>query len=286
MAEEQVVIGGYRRVNVLQTGQNSEIWEVCEVDGHKRFTMKLLLPERVDDPDQRKMLKHEATVGLSLKHPKIIKFHSFKNDAHNPYILLDLFPSLNLKLRILRNQFEEFIKPRLRSIIDQSAMAIDYFHSKGWVHRDIKPDNILVNNVGEVRLIDFALAVRKATALSRLFAKKGLTAGTRSYMSPEQILGKPLDSRADLYSYGVTLYEAIVGKLPFVASTAQELFQKHLRDTAPKLPESKGVTPEFSELVQRLLAKKPQDRPKSFEEVRMQIRSMKLFKDEPDAAEQ
>src|SRR5690606_33025097 len=118
------------------------------------------------------------------------------------FILMEYFPSQNLKLRIMRGQYEEFIKPRLRNLLEQMILALDYVHSQGWVHRDVKPDNYLVSKGGDVRLIDFALAVRAATGLSRLFARKNTRImGTRSYMSPEQIRGQPLDRRADIYSF-------------------------------------------------------------------------------------
>src|SRR5690606_33252832 len=108
-----------------------------------------------------------------------------------PYILMELFPAQNLKMRILSGQSEEFIKPRLRNLVEQICQALSYMHSLKWVHRDVKPDNILVNGSGEVKLIDFALAVKETSGLAKLFARKSrTTAGTRSYMSPEQIVGR------------------------------------------------------------------------------------------------
>ena len=90
----------------------------------------------------------------------------------------------------------------------KAAEGLAYFHSQGWIHRDIKPDNFLMNPKGDVKLIDFALAVRRKGGLARLFAGKTKVQGTRSYMSPEQIRGQPLDERADIYSFGCMVYEA------------------------------------------------------------------------------
>ena len=115
---------------------------------------------------------------------------------------MELFPAPNLK---------QHHQPGARSTgaacanesFDSAAEGLAYFHSQGWIHRDIKPDNFLMNAEGEVKLIDFALAVQKKTGLARLFAGKSKIQGTRSYMSPEQIRGQPLDVRADIYSFGL-----------------------------------------------------------------------------------
>src|SRR5436190_23821215 len=139
---------------------------------------------------------------------------------------MEFFPSSNVKLRIMRK--DPLVKEKCRSIIEQAATALAFMNDKGWVHRDVKPDNILVNSIGEVRLIDFALAQRvsKGGGFS-LFRKRQKAQGTRSYMSPEQIRGDPLDGRADVYSFGATLYEFLTGRPPFRADSPQILLQKH-----------------------------------------------------------
>lgn len=276
---DEIVIGGYRRVRVLQTGQNSEVWEVVEPDGRRRFAMKLLLPERSGDRAQRASLRREAQISMSFQHPNCIRVHKFVNDRSNPFILMEYFPSTNLKLRVLRGQSAEF-RPKLRRVLGQMCRALGHVHAKGWVHRDVKPDNLLVNDAGEARLIDFAISVRAATGLARLFPRRVKAAGTRSYMSPEQIRGLPLDGRADIYSLGVLLYEVLTGRLPFTANSGQELLRKHLTAEVPNLPAEAGVDPDCEDLVRRLMAKKPEDRPKDMEEVERSLRAVKLFADE------
>lgn len=281
MPEESIVLAGYRRVNVLQTGQNSEIWEVVDEKTNQRYALKLLLSERSGERSQRQMLVHEARVGLKLSHPRIIRFHKFVRDRHSPFIVMEHFPGANLKLRLMRGQYEEMIKPRLRSILDQMMGALDYVHEKGWVHRDIKPDNLLLGGSGEVRLIDFALAQRAATGLfAWLPHRKVSVAGTRSYMSPEQIRGKALDGRADLYSLGVMVYEIVAGRLPFVANSGQELLRKHLTMAPPPIPKERKVTAPFEDLIRRLLSKKKEDRPINLSDFRAQLNQIKLFQDE------
>jgi serine/threonine protein kinase len=193
---------------------------------------------------------------------------------------MESFPCVNLKLRMLRGQYDDFIRPHMRKILEQVASALDFMHEKHWVHRDVKPDNILVNSLAEVRLIDFALAVRSSGALSRMFSRRGRTAGTRSYMSPEQIRGLPLDRRADIYSFGITIYELVNGRVPFVARSANELFHKHLSAEVPPMKPSRKVTPEFEAIVVKMLAKKPEKRHQNLSEFLSELRAVRIFLDE------
>jgi serine/threonine protein kinase len=144
------------------------------------------------------------------------------------------------------------------------------------VHRDVKPDNILVNASGEVRLIDFALAQRSGGGR---FLRKRKCQGTRSYMSPEQILCHPLDGRADIYSYAAAAYELVTGRPPFRAADSNDLLRKHLTEK-PISPEvhNPQVTKEFADFVLNMLAKKKQDRPNDFHVVLMKLKNIKLFK--------
>lgn len=281
MAEE--IIDGYKLQNLLVTGQNSQVWEVVEVTSHRHFAMKLLLPETAKRADMRRLLYHEADVGKSLAHPNVIRIVHVGTDKKNPNYVMEFFPAGSLKLRIMRKQYD-FIKERAHSIFKQAATALAYMNASGWVHRDVKPDNMLVNAAGELKLIDFALAQRieKPSFFSKLFRRKPVVAGTRSYMSPEQILGQPLDGRADIYSFGATLYELVAYRPPFRAAQQNELLRKHLveKPIHPKAynPE---VTDEFGDLVLRMLAKKREDRPQSFHEVLKAINSTRIYKDEP-----
>src|SRR5437773_5436937 len=121
---------------------------------------------------------------------------------------MEFFPAGSLKAR-LTNKHYDFIRERAHSIFKQAATGFAYINASDWVHRDIKPDNLLVNSAGDLRIIDFAISqrVEKEGFFAKLFRRKPAIQGTRSYMSPEQIRGQPLDGRADIYSYGATLYE-------------------------------------------------------------------------------
>jgi serine/threonine protein kinase len=279
------IIGGYRLANLMMTGQSSQVWEVVDTSSHRHFAMKLLLPEKLKDEDQRRFLIHEAEVGQKLAHPNIIKIMNVIKDKKNPYFVMEFFPAGSLKLRMIRKQFE-FIREQTPSILKQTATALAYMNASGWVHRDVKPDNILVNSAGEVRIIDFALAVRiqkKPGFFGRMFGKKkkGKVQGTRSYMSPEQIRGQYLDGRADMYSFACSAYEITTGRPPFRAASAQELLAKHVFEK-PSSPQvyNNEITDEFADLVNRMLSKRREDRPRDFHELLMQLRTMKVFKNQ------
>jgi serine/threonine protein kinase len=273
------MIGGYRMRNLMMTGQTSQVWEVVEIASKRHFAVKMLLPEKLVDPQHRQLLFHEAEVGLKLTHPNIIKVVKLVRDAHNPYFVMEFFPAGNLKLRILHKKWD-FIKEKAHDIFKQTATALAYMNAHGWVHRDVKPDNIMVNSGGEVRLIDFALAQRISKG-GMFRRRRGRAAGTRSYMSPEQIRGEGLDARADIYSFGVSLYEVVTGRPPFRAHTPGELLNKQILEK-PVSPQvhNPDVTDDFAALVLRMLAKKKADRHSDFHEVLMQLRGIKVFKGE------
>ena len=167
-------------------------------------------------------------------------------------------------------------------IITSAALGLQYLHEQGWVHRDIKPDNFLVTEDGHVKLIDFALAQRIKTGLSRLFAGRTKVQGTRSYMAPEQIRGKALDARTDIYSFGCLLYELLSGRLPFTGISPEDLLRKHLTAAVPALMSAnKNVTPDFNDLVAQMMAKDPAQRPRSMDDFLRHFQSIRVFRSLP-----
>jgi eukaryotic-like serine/threonine-protein kinase len=277
------IIGDYRLVKCKGSGQSSQVWEVVELSSHRHFAMKLLLPEKIADAESRRMLFHEAEVGKKLAHPNVIRITHLSKDPKTPYFVMEYFPAGSLKARLLGKDLA-FIKARAHSIFKQAATGLAYMNASGWVHRDVKPDNLLVSEGGELRLIDFALALRiqKPSIFTKLFGPRGKSKGTRSYMSPEQIRNLPLDQRADIYSFGATAYELVTQRPPFRAASEQELLQKHIIEK-PIAPQSHNpdVTDEFSTLILRMLSKKREDRPRDFHEILMAMKNMRIFKSDP-----
>jgi eukaryotic-like serine/threonine-protein kinase len=285
MADE--VIGGYKLLNCILTGQNSQVWEVVEVSSHRHFAMKILLEKSAKKSDVRSLLFHEADVGKELTHGNVIKIvHVSPTKEPVPYFVMEFFPAGSVKQRLMRKQFD-FVKEHAHSIVKQAATALAYMNASGWVHRDVKPDNMLVNSAGDLRIIDFALARRidSTTLMARLKRRimgKGPVQGTRSYMSPEQIRNMPLDGRADIYSFGASVYEIVTHHAPFRAATNQLLLQKHILEK-PEPPDqhARDLTPEFSKLVMHMLAKKPADRPQNFHEVLKVLNMVRVYKTDP-----
>ncbi len=273
-------VDNYRLVNLMATGQTSQVYEVAEVSSGRHFALKMLLPEHVKSGEQRRFLFHEAEVGQQIVHPNIVKMLTIKKDPYHPYLVMEFFPSKNLKLRIMHKE-DEFIKQHFRGIVEQAATALAFMHEKGWVHRDVKPDNILVNSSAEVRVIDFAIATRKSKKPG-LFGskKKGKPMGTRSYMAPEQIRGEWLDARADIYAFGATMYEALTGRPPLKANNPADLLVKQLKEK-PESPQvyNPDIADDLAKLILAMLSKDRDGRPKDFHEFLVKFRGMRfLFK--------
>jgi serine/threonine-protein kinase len=193
---------------------------------------------------------------------------------------MELFNAPNLKTQ-LYNDIRS-VQIRLKRLVELVCMALEHIHERGWVHRDIKPDNILMNKSSEVRVIDFSLACRAASGLSKMLHRKQTTVqGTRTYMAPEQILGKPLTPQTDIYNFGVTLFELLTGQTPFKGSTPKDLLLRHLGEPAPAPSEfNRNVTPEMDLVVQRMLAKKPEQRQKKIAELMAEFRNVPFFREE------
>jgi serine/threonine-protein kinase len=275
------MIGAYRLQNLLQTGQSSQVYEVVEMASMRHFAMKILLPEHAKNPDQRRLLFYEADVGRKLAHPNVIKILVVNRDPNLPYFIMEFFPSGSLRTKMQLKQFD-FLKQNVEKIFKQAATGLAYMNASGWIHRDVKPANILVNGLGEVRIIDFAIAYRPPTGLARYFGRKQKAQGTRSYMSPEQIRGHILDSRADIYSFGATCYEVLTGRPPFRGRDAQDLLTKHITEK-PVNPRqiNPDITEDFAALVMKMLEKKKEDRPRDFHDVLMQMRNLRVLKSQP-----
>lgn len=280
MVKVKDFLGPYRLARLIRLGSTCQVWEAIHDKDVKRVALKVLRPEQRGNKEEIAFLKHEYEVAKDLNHRNVIKLIDYVTNAETPFIVLELFSELNLKMALRRGP--EPIAYQLPSIVEQACEGLYYLHSKGYVHCDIKPDNLLLSRQWEVKLIDFTIAKKIKSGLGKLFGGKTKVEGTRSYMSPEQIRGQSLDPRSDIYSMGCMLYELIAGRAPYTGNTPNELLSKHLSASIPSaLVNNDNVSPEFNNILRKMLAKKPEERPQTMWDVLKMIRATPIFKKPP-----
>jgi serine/threonine-protein kinase len=275
----ELYLGPYRLLNLLASGQTTHVWEAINDTTRLRVAIKRLKAEK-PKREELGLLRHEYAVAKNFDHPHVVKALEIGTSRGETYLVMELFAAPNMKWWI--NQGVERIAYRAPEVIDQCSQGLLYLAEKGWIHRDVKPDNFLISKAGEVKIIDFALAQKRKTGLAALFGGGGKKIqGTPSYLSPEQIRGKALTLKADIYSFGCTLYELTSGRKPFTGTRPQELLSKHLSGQVPSLEAAnRNITPEFSALVKSMLAKEPGQRP-DIEQFRRELKAMQVFKVPP-----
>ncbi len=292
MAQRGEYFGMYRLLNPAGNGRHCDVWEAMHDGKNERFALKIIRADYRNDAVQLGLMRHEFAVGRELTHPNCITIYEFDASKASPFLAMEFFASAtNLKKLISPNIQSigdavpgiERIARQIPRIIEQAAAGLAYFHQRGWIHRDIKPDNFLVNPDADVKLIDYAIADRRKGLLGRLFGKSQI-AGTRSYMSPEQIRGQALDHRTDIYSFGCVMFELFSGRPPYTGNSENELLTKHLRAPIPSAETfNKNLTYECVQLVKAMLAKEPKDRPESMDEVLEHLRAYRVFRSMPAA---
>ena len=275
-------IGDYKFIRTIYPGSTSMVLEVLHESSNKRFAVKQLLSSRNSDASERRAFEFEAKLGREFHHPNLIKVHHYVKDAEQPYFVMDYFPGFQLRLALHRPKDFPVLQKNLHKIITQAASGLAYMHDKGWIHRDVKPENIMCNKTGEVRVIDYTLTRRPVSGLGKLFGMKVPRQGTKSYISPEQIRCESPAPTADVYSFGITCYELACGRQPFRANSDNELLNKHIREV-PSSPISynKEVTKEFAELVLEMIRKKPADRPQDLHQFLSRFSRVRIFNSDP-----
>ena len=274
-------IGPFRLLEVVNRGQSCALWRAYDDEKREYIGIKTLLDSTAKQRSQVQLLEHEYKVASKFSHPNLI--HIFHHDWHNriPYIGMEWFSAINLKMWINRG-YGTYCE-HIPQIFLQATKALAYQHEQGWVHFDVKPDNFLFDpDTVTIKMIDFALA-RKITAnFMKWFTLKGSIKGTASYMSPEQIRRLPANPHADIYSLGCTFYELLTTRLVFTGDTLSDLLNKHLSNLPPPVAQrNKNVTPEFAELLRMMLAKKTQDRPKDTNELLRILQKTRIFRRPP-----
>jgi hypothetical protein len=226
--------------------------------GMDRYVALKILPQQyARDAEFTGRFEQEAKVIAKLQHPHILAVHDYGKADDYTYIVMPIVETGTLA-DLLRGE-QPMSLQRIRIIITQLGDALDYAHTQGLIHRDVKPSNVLIDNRGNCLLTDFGIA--KMVGGTKHFTQTGGIVGTPHYMSPEQGGGDPLTPQSDIYSLGVLLYEMVTGRVPFDAETPMAVVIKHMTDPLP--PPSTinpDTSPALESVILKAMAKRPQDR--------------------------
>src|SRR5688500_12324987 len=213
-------------------------------------------PQFSADPGFRARFEREARAAAALSHPNIIDVYDVGEDDGTPFIVMELVRGQSLKAIIAADA--PFHPDDVAELLEQIGGALDYAHARGYVHRDIKPGNILVDEHGRARLVDFGIA--KGLADGDL-TEAGASLGTVGYLSPEQAAGLMATPASDVYSAGVVAFEMLTGELPFAAETPVGVAMRHVHDPAPRPSQVvPALPPQVDPIILRALAKDPTKR--------------------------
>jgi eukaryotic-like serine/threonine-protein kinase len=258
-------LGDFHLLRRLGRGAMAEVYLAEQGQLKRRVAVKVLKPELADDQTYLKRFEREAQAAASLVHANIVQIHEVGHVGRLHYMVQEYVQGQNLRDWLGRNGPPSL--SQALSIMRQVTAALVKAAEQDVVHRDIKPENIMFTASGEVKVADFGLA-RAAHQAEAELTQIGMTMGTPLYMSPEQVEGRPLDPRSDIYSFGVTCYHMFTGKPPFVGATSLAVAVQHLK-TEPRLLESErpDLPPALCRAVHKMLAKDPADRWQSAREL-------------------
>ncbi len=255
----------YQIIEKLGSGAMGEVYRAEHIKLHKEVAIKVMHVRIAENKEALKRFKREAYSAAKLEHPHICAVTDFDvTDDGDFYLVMEYLHGETLRTRIQREKSIP-VMSALR-IMDDLLSALECAHEYGIVHRDIKPDNIILNSRDDrtdyVKLIDFGIAHTEISSLSHneALTKAGQVYGTPQYLSPEQALGEPVDLRSDLYSCGCTLFEMLVGEPPFSDQNYIVLLNKHVALEPPPLPSSIPCSVELNLVIQKLLKKDPSAR--------------------------
>lgn len=253
-----MAIPGYRIVRKISQGGMSTVYLAIQKSVDREVAVKVMSPSLSRDPSFGSRFYREAKIVGKLSHPHIVSIYDVGSYKHYNFIAMDYLPGAPLQVRM-----EEGLPvPEITRIIREICTALDYSHERGYIHRDIKPDNILFREDGSAVLCDFGIA--KALKGNLRATDVGSVLGTPHYMSPEQAQGKEIDGRADIYSLGVMFYEMLSGQVPFSGDDAVAVAVKHMTSPIPKLPTAHKA---FQPIIEKMMAKRTGDRFQSGKEV-------------------
>ena len=263
MDEGAILSNNYRLEQLLGRGGMADVYLAFDLRRQTHVAIKLLREDLADDPEFVRRFSREAAALARLEHPNIVRFYAFEQDGALAFIVMDYVQGTNLQRRLMEARGPLPLE-ELTNILHRVGSALQYAHREGYVHRDIKPGNVMLREDGTPLLSDFGIARVAESATASTVAL-----GTPAYMSPEQILGHELDRRTDIYSLGIVLYEMATGRRPFTGDekgltgtgTLARLREAHLR-LAPPHPQAvnPALPADAAEVIGRALAKDPAQR--------------------------
>ncbi len=258
-------VGPYRIIEQLGQGGMATVFKAYHAALDRYVAIKVLHPAFKEEPNFLSRFQREARVVARLEHPNIVPIYDFAEHKGQPYLVMKFIEGQTLKAHM--NE-KPLTKEEAVQIVDDVGGALAYAHKQGVLHRDVKPSNVLLSPDGSIYLADFGLARMAQAGASTL--SKDVMLGTPQYISPEQGQGvRDLDQGTDIYSFGVLLYEMVVGRVPFNADTPFSIIHDHIYTPLP-LPSA--VNPNVPEVVERVLLKSlAKDRKDRFETVEQQV---------------
>src|SRR5829696_7307512 len=268
-ARKTVLDNRYDVVRPLGSGGMGEVYLARDRVLGRDVALKVLRKQYAGDDEFAERFKREAMSAASLSHPNIVQVYDRgETEEGASYIAMEYVPGGTLKERILRDgplEVEE-----AAGLGAQVAEALGAAHERGMVHRDIKPQNVLLTARGGAKVADFGIARAGSSAT---ISRRGSVMGTAGYMSPEQALGQPATTKSDLYSLGVVLYETLTGELPYTADNPIAVSMKHVNEPLrPPVEIDPGIPEGMNALVTKLMAKDPEDRYEDADELADDLR--------------
>jgi serine/threonine-protein kinase len=268
---EQVVNGRYRVLRKLGSGGMADVYLCEDLTLGRRVAIKVLLQRLLDDPAFVERFRREAKAAASLSHAHLVGIHDWGELDGTYYIVMEYVEGETLKDKIRRE--ERLGGAETVRIGLQLLAAVEYAHRNRVIHRDIKPQNVMLDRDGNVKVMDFGIARAGDSGMT----EAGSILGTAQYLAPEQAKGQPVDERSDLYSVGIVLYEMLTGAVPFKGDTAVTVALKHVnevpREPAQVVP---GLPYALNQIVLKAVAKDPADRYQNAAEFARDLRSAQV----------